>query len=742
MEKWLSTSIFYIAQVPLVLFLTVFLLLRYPARLPGLGTPWYVYGTVGLTWVLSFLALVLLPADLAETLFRRCEYLNRVGGSILALNQQPCAPPSLSPAALLATWQVLYWTSLVLGWVLLPLVQSGLSSEYLPLRERFRKAFRPKFFVLITVAVMLSAIAAAVRSPAHHGLEPATWRATIIGLNNAFGLFLLMIFLGFGLVEVPRTLWQRADLNRRLRYYVIRLAELDERRFETLLSLSRLRAQAASLRLGHAEELSKTIGEQEHAASGNLPGFAMHTQKRSATARSIHQLYARIESLLRLVPLDVFDVEAGQRNESVASQAPPLPILADQVSLCSLYVEMRNCVLEYRRTEFLWQQNCNKALFFQDVLQWRDSTLVSRRESAVDDSSESLRWPMRRCRERRSSSADCGNLPHDQLVSTSCQLDLLKSDEERSRREPGHQSGWSEVSVSSDGPWGSDDPEAVRDASDAASAGYWNPVMRSENPKGHTKSSLRRLVWYWHAYGQPAWFRAQALLLVLVVSAVFLSEITIWTVLLTPPRSFSLFARALHQLPLSPMGVQAVALGLVCALTLLVYFAIFHLQIYRWYELVPGHVDGNMLCLNATLMSRFLLPLCYHLIFLLHENREAVTRLLHHQYPQMIQATATETSTVPVTAFETLMGSMHIVPLFGQAFNYFYPCTLLFLVLGTYFRIWSRLMGRLGFRSFQFTKETESGTSYEALGKQLLARERARRQRHLASSGLNDVHDP
>lgn len=741
MQKWLSTSLFYVAEVPAALLLTVFLLYRYPARMPGLGTPWYVYATVGLTWILSFLALILLPADLAEALFRRCEYLNQLGGSVLSLRQQHCAPPSLSPAALLATWQVLYWTSLVLGWVLLPLVQSGISSGYLPLRERFRKALRPQFIALVTIAVVLSAVAAAVRSPTHHGLEAATWRATIIGLNNAFGLFLLMIFLGFGLVQVPRVLWQRGDLGRRLRYYAMRLAELDGRRFETLRALHRLRAQAALVGLFDGEEPSQTDHKLEEAPNSSVSGSILHERKRSATQRQTQDLCARIESLLKLIPHDVFDIEVGQRNRTAESQVASLPAPVDQVSLCSLYGEVRNCVLEYRRTEFLWQQSCAKALFFQDLIQWRSTRSGPKREMPIENSSDFTERSLPRGRERATSSGDrlLDALGDDQLMSTSFQVELFSADGERPRQEQGARAVWSGISNSSDPRRITEAVDQVCDGHLATSTGHCGSWPSRDGPKSRTRVTLHGLVRYWCAYGEPVWFRAQAIILIAVASAVFLSELTIWTVLLTPPRSFSLFARALHSLPLSPIGVQAVALGLVCALTSLVYFAIFHLQVYRWYELVPGYVDGAMLCLNATLMSRFLLPLCYHLIFLLHENREAVTRLLHHQYPQVIQVTATGTPTIPVTAFETLMGSMHIVPLFGQAFNYFYPCSLLFSVLGTYFRLWSRLMGRLGFRSFEFAEEAESGPSYEALGKQLMARERARRHRYIACNSMNEA---
>jgi len=726
MQPWLSTSLFYIAEAPAVLFLTLYLLVRYPTRLPGLGTPWYVYTTVGLAWFLSFLALILLPADLAETLFRRCEYLNKRSGEDLSLHLRNCAPPSLSPAALLATWQALYWTSLVLGWILLPLVQSNISLEHLPLRERVRKALRPQLIALAVLAVVLSALAAAVRSPRHHGLQLETWRATIIGLNNAFGLFLLMIFLGFGLVELPRTLWERSDPRRRLRAYAIRIAELHARHLETLQSLSRLRLQAAVLGIGCTDDQTLQSQEQSH-----MPGHA-----RSATRAYRQELCSRIETLLNLVPLHSSDLEIGQQPQKTwSSTTPRATRMAESASLGTLFVEVRRAVLEYRRIEYLWQRISQRALFLQDLLQWRSAGCSSSAAASSAcagvlstgsvSTSDVDRMPstlVHACRAGESPGATASRMGsfHDAGEDLS---------PERSMRIV-HDRALSNGDATSM-------PHLTKHATGAGAGSpqriYISECERSVNAAVGTKRWIdgmqRSLALRWRAYGEPFCLRVQAVVLFIVASAVCLSELTIWTVLLTPPRSFSPFARALHSLPLSPLGVQAMALSLVCTLTSLVYFAVFHLQIYRWYELVPGYVDGQMLCLNAMLMSRFLLPLCYHLIFLLHENREAVARLLLYQYPQLMRHSGQDSSTVPVTAFETLMGSMHIVPLFGKAFNYFYPCSLVISALGTYFRLWGRLLDRFGLsRSLEFTEETIStAANNEVIGRQLLQRERARR---------------
>ena len=51
-------------------------------------------------------------------------------------------------------------------------------------------------------------------------------RAKVIGRGvvNAVGLFILVAFLGYGLVEVPRELWNKGDTEGQLRYLKFKVA--------------------------------------------------------------------------------------------------------------------------------------------------------------------------------------------------------------------------------------------------------------------------------------------------------------------------------------------------------------------------------------------------------------------------------------------------------------------------------------------------------------------------------------
>lgn len=52
-----------------------------------------------------------------------------------------------------------------------------------------------------------------------HRLQLSTVPALVVTLSNAYGLFVIIALLGYGLVEVPRTLWRRSFPESRLKWH-------------------------------------------------------------------------------------------------------------------------------------------------------------------------------------------------------------------------------------------------------------------------------------------------------------------------------------------------------------------------------------------------------------------------------------------------------------------------------------------------------------------------------------------
>jgi hypothetical protein len=68
-------------------------------------------------------------------------------------------------------------------------------------------------------------------------LEIAHLPAFLMALSNCWGLFLIILLLGYGLVAIPRKLWYTGSVEKMLHYYQFQLAEVDETLIDTKFKL-------------------------------------------------------------------------------------------------------------------------------------------------------------------------------------------------------------------------------------------------------------------------------------------------------------------------------------------------------------------------------------------------------------------------------------------------------------------------------------------------------------------------
>eukprot|EP00871_Galdieria_phlegrea_P000783 jgi/Galph1/1705/GphlegSOOS_G384.1 len=219
------------------------------------------------------------------------------------------------------------------------------------------------------------------------------------------------------------------------------------------------------------------------------------------------------------------------------------------------------------------------------------------------------------------------------------------------------------------------------------------------------------------AFYIPWLYRLFAVLCILLSILFLWSEVTIWSLKTSSHVDLSPLSLWIHRQGMSNYGIQLICLFSIGYLALCVYFSLFHFNLYRFYELIPQHTDAYSLFLNALLCCRFTVPLCYNFLTLVHETTFAVPLL----YPHI------PCSLLVTTSFSKVEQSMEVLPILGNAFNAFFPVALILFVLGTSFQLWTRLLSALGLKRFGF--ETDEDLNYETLGKQLLERERLRRQR-------------
>jgi len=116
-------------------------------------------------------------------------------------------------------YRCLYWGAMVLGFFLLPSMELVIRSGGFGLKARMADASASiaKLVVGIASAMALLTLIICAVNDDWDGSVIAKLETTLIGMANTLGTLQITLLLGFGLVELPRTLWQRASPEEALR---------------------------------------------------------------------------------------------------------------------------------------------------------------------------------------------------------------------------------------------------------------------------------------------------------------------------------------------------------------------------------------------------------------------------------------------------------------------------------------------------------------------------------------------
>jgi hypothetical protein len=146
---------------------------------------------LALSWTLSLSILALVPADIAATAFG-----------------DESARPTL---ALL--WDLSYWITFTLTWFVLPLHQIYEDAGDFTVGARLATSIRENvIFYAVIVAVALLGI---VVLTANGAVTLAGVASVSIASATSFGIVAGIFLLGYGLVEVPRSVWRSANIAKR-----------------------------------------------------------------------------------------------------------------------------------------------------------------------------------------------------------------------------------------------------------------------------------------------------------------------------------------------------------------------------------------------------------------------------------------------------------------------------------------------------------------------------------------------
>lgn len=289
-------------------------------------------------WSFSFLMVFTIPLDVTSTVYRQClgEYNISKFTAEVYLNTTMDEPQCQQPWGMLPEhvfpnlWRIIYWTSQFLTWLIMPLMQSYLKAGDFTVKGKLKAALIDNAMYygsyLFICGILLIYIA----------LKPGVYldwpkvKAIASSASNTWGLFLLILLLGYALVEVPRGLWNNSKPGYTLQYAYFKAAKL-------------------SSEVAEAEENVYDILESLQAANRAVP--------------INHDLRVCIETILRKVP-----VELWEKTSRITSRRDMTStIIPSEKSLIRLHKQVIKSLQTLQRVEALWAVQVHKIFHLEDV---------------------------------------------------------------------------------------------------------------------------------------------------------------------------------------------------------------------------------------------------------------------------------------------------------------------------------------------------------------------------------------
>lgn len=175
-------------EIIILLSITAYLLWRFSAR----NTPWWVNIGVFVGWTLGFSGILLLPLDITFT----------------QSNDQE------SSSTLITFWQVSFWTTTSLAYIVFPLLRGIVTSGSFTCSGKMRASLCQNLLFYLVASVVVGIALVWVWTS---GLSLDFFVGIIMALSNIYGLLLLIVLLSYGLIDTPRYLWLLGDHARQLK---------------------------------------------------------------------------------------------------------------------------------------------------------------------------------------------------------------------------------------------------------------------------------------------------------------------------------------------------------------------------------------------------------------------------------------------------------------------------------------------------------------------------------------------
>lgn len=254
---------------------------------------------------------------------------------------------SNSSSLLRRTWAATYWTTALLSYLLCPILMEYENSGDFTTSARLKTSLRRNavFYGIYSFILVVLLLILISRGEVQGDLQ--SW---CIAASNAWGLFVLTVLMGFGLVAVPRHFWSLAHSNKLLQDLYRNAVLKDETRLSRLFELQDAVASAR-------QELSAYDGAGCEGCGVDGTAFAVLSQM-TEKCETLHlELHGQRGNREK-------DIGGISRSPSGSLPLHPPPSVA---RFAEVHRNLKAAALEARRASCCFESHVQRCIFFEDL---------------------------------------------------------------------------------------------------------------------------------------------------------------------------------------------------------------------------------------------------------------------------------------------------------------------------------------------------------------------------------------
>ena len=224
---------------------------------------------VFVSWFFSFLIVFILPMDVTNTCYQDClkraaehQAKNITDNKTIIPGYECLKPWSNMPTDVLPDlWRVIYWSSQFLSWILLPIMQSYVYAGDFTVWGKFKTAMFENAIWYGSYLVIFGGLLIYVALKPELNVDTESLKLIGITASNTWGLLLLVLLLGYGLVDLPRKAWNMSLPYLRLENTLFKVAKLSTEKEDADEELSKLltEVKSASEEIKYNSDLRKYL---------------------------------------------------------------------------------------------------------------------------------------------------------------------------------------------------------------------------------------------------------------------------------------------------------------------------------------------------------------------------------------------------------------------------------------------------------------------------------------------------